>query len=111
MYQFVNVAAVFFGLWIMSATTGVTGPASADGDTDSAVTIAGADLAEFVTSDGRFDLDAARAAGFEGSLNLEEHDVRIDPRTGAPLFSPIAGSDPDDIDRLFVYHLHCAGLF
>ena len=62
----------------------------------------GADPSEFLAPDGRFDLNAARQAGFEGSLNLEGFDVQFDPRTGEPLFSTAAAvnspSDhPDDI--------------
>ena len=57
-------------------------------------------VSEFVTPAGTFDLEAARQAGFEGSLNLDGFDVTLDPKSGAPMLSP-AGvnsveTDPDD---------------
>ncbi len=59
-------------------------------------------VSDFLTPDGRYDIEAARQAGFEGSLDLEGFDVQFDPRTGEPLFSTSAAvnspSDhPDDI--------------
>ena len=66
------------------------------------VETAGRSIEEFINPDGRFDIEAARQAGFEGSLDLDGFDVQFDPRTGEPLFSTAAGvnspSDhPDDI--------------
>ena len=59
-------------------------------------------VSNFFTPDGQFDIEAARRAGFEGSLDLEGLDVLYDPRTGEPLFSAAAGvnslsDSPDDI--------------
>ncbi len=57
----------------------------------------GADPSEFIAPNGRFDLDAARRAGFEGSLNLDGFDVRLDEETGAPIISRSSGErDADD---------------
>jgi hypothetical protein len=59
-----------------------------------------------LTSDGRFDLDAAREAGFEGSLDLSGFEVDFDPVTGEPLFSPDGESrDPDDVYWSSEYNL------
>ncbi len=61
---------------------------------------AGLSAKDFLTPDGRFDLKAIRASGYQGSLDLRGLDVLTDPRTGEPVLSPgnakIAG-DPDDI--------------
>jgi hypothetical protein len=58
-------------------------------------------VSEFLTPDGRFDLDAARLSGFEGSLDLDGTDLRFDPRTGEPRVRPSTSltptDDPDDI--------------
>ena len=76
----------------------------APGDTAASevnVPSAGAHPSKFLTPDGRFDLEAARRSGFEGTLDLDGFNVRFDPETGGPLLSP-AGfrsveADPDDI--------------
>ena len=44
-------------------------------------------VADFLTPDGRFDLGAARSAGFEGSLDLKGYKFKSDPQAGAPLFT------------------------
>ena len=55
---------------------------------------------DFVTPDGRFDLKAIRASGYQGPLDLKGLNVGTDPHTGEPVLAPgnakIAG-DPDDI--------------
>ncbi len=55
---------------------------------------------DFLTPDGRFDLEAIRASGYQGPLDLKGFDVGIDPHTGEPVMSPIANakiySHPDD---------------
>ncbi|MCX6834967.1 MAG: hypothetical protein NTW07_07520, partial [candidate division Zixibacteria bacterium] len=70
----------------------------ADDDGSSAAeTPKGRSVSEFLTHDGRIDLEATRAAGFEGSLDLDGFDVRLDPATGEPLISPVAAAAaPDD---------------
>jgi hypothetical protein len=58
-------------------------------------------LGEFLTSDGRFDLEAARRSGYQGALDLKGFKSAIDPATGQPLFRPASPAsptdDPDDI--------------
>lgn len=58
-------------------------------------------VSNFLTPDGRFDLDVIRASGYQGTLDLKGVDVRVDSRTGTPLASiasPQApAEDPDDI--------------
>ncbi|MCX6833791.1 MAG: hypothetical protein NTW07_01430, partial [candidate division Zixibacteria bacterium] len=61
----------------------------------------GRSVSEFVTPDGRFDLEAARLSGFEGSLDLDGTDLQFDPQTGEPRVRPSTpaslSEDPDDI--------------
>jgi len=61
---------------------------SAIGVSEVGAVSSGADPSEFLAPNGRFDMDAAQQAGFEGSLYLEGFDVRIDPETGEPRRSP-----------------------
>jgi hypothetical protein len=62
---------------------------------------AGRSVSDFLTPDGRFDLGAMRASGYQGPLDLKGVDVRVDPRTGAPMASTsspqVLADDPDDI--------------
>ncbi|MDM8006914.1 MAG: hypothetical protein QUV05_12315, partial [Phycisphaerae bacterium] len=61
----------------------------------------GRSIGEFLTPDGRFDLDAARRSGYEGPLDIEGIESRIDPATGELNFQaafPASSADhPDDI--------------
>ncbi|MCX6834941.1 MAG: hypothetical protein NTW07_07380, partial [candidate division Zixibacteria bacterium] len=61
----------------------------------------GRSVSEFVAPEGRFDLEAARLSGFEGSLDLDDANLQFDPRTGAPRIRPSTAltptDDPDDI--------------
>ena len=58
-------------------------------------------LGEFLTADGRFDLEAARRSGYQGSLDMKGFESAIDPATGQPVFHPTSPAtpkdDPDDI--------------
>jgi len=55
---------------------------------------------DFLTPEGRFDLKAIRASGYQGPLDLKGLDVGTDPRSGEPVLSPIANGrisvDPED---------------
>jgi len=61
---------------------------------------AGRSARDFLTPDGRFDLKAIRASGYQGPLDLKGLGVGIEPRTSEPVLSPIANArisgDPDD---------------
>ena len=46
-------------------------------------------LKQFLTPDGRFDLEAARRSGYEGTLDFSGFGMSFDPRTGEPLFSRV----------------------
>jgi hypothetical protein len=48
----------------------------------------GRSVGEFLAPDGRFDLESARKAGFQGSLNMDGFKSNIDPAAGQPVFSP-----------------------
>ena len=58
-------------------------------------------VSEFIGPDGRFDLEAARRSGYEGSLDTEGFAFDIDPASGRPLLRPLAAAettaDPDDV--------------
>jgi hypothetical protein len=64
---------------------------------------------DFLTPDGRFDLAAARASGYQGPLDLDGFDVRIDKKSGSPKIHqtpPRAlGDHPDDIYWQEGFHL------
>lgn len=44
-------------------------------------------LKQFLTPEGRFDLEAARRSGYEGALDFSGYGMSFDPKTGEPLFS------------------------
>jgi hypothetical protein len=60
----------------------------------------GRSAGDFLTPDGRFDLKAIRASGYQGPLDLKGLDVGIEPHTGEPILSPSANArisnNPDD---------------
>ncbi|MCX6830373.1 MAG: dockerin type I domain-containing protein [candidate division Zixibacteria bacterium] len=61
----------------------------------------GRSVAEFLTPDGRFDLEATRRSGYQGSLDMKGFESAIDSATGQPIFRPsgtaAAADNPDDI--------------
>ena len=58
-------------------------------------------IKEFVSPDGRINLEAIRQSGYQGPLDLKGFEVYIDPNTGQPLvqsaMTSFSASDPDDI--------------
>ena len=56
----------------------------------------GKSASDFLTPDGRFDLNAVRASGYQGPLDLKGVDVRVDPRGGAPTVSASSAHSPAD---------------
>lgn len=60
----------------------------------------GPSVGEFLTPDGRFDLDAARRARFQGSLDMKGFESRFD-HEGQPVFRSAANAategSPDDV--------------
>ena len=58
-------------------------------------------ISEFVSPDGRIDIEAVKQSGYQGPLDLDGVNVFIDPRTGEPLVVVSAAgaspSGPDDI--------------
>ena len=59
----------------------------------------GRSLSDFMTPDGRLDLNAIRGSGYQGPIDLKGVDLRVDPRSGAPtiIASPQSpADDPDD---------------
>jgi len=61
----------------------------------------GRSVAEFISPDGRFDLDAARRSGYQGPLDIEGFQSAIDSATGWPVFHPSGtdstADDPNDV--------------
>jgi hypothetical protein len=60
----------------------------------------GPSVAKWVRSDGRMDLESMRASGYQGPLDLEGYDVRLDRRSGEPMVRPSGArgvrENPDD---------------
>ena len=58
-------------------------------------------IKEFISPDGRIDIEAVRNSGYQGTLDLDGFHVLIDPSTGEPLVQVSASmalsADPDDI--------------
>ena len=52
-------------------------------------------VADFLTPDGSFDLEAARTMGFEGAIELDGFAGRIDPRSGRPVFAMSGDGNPE----------------
>ena len=61
-----------------------------------AAAASGRSIGEFLTPDGRFDLEAARRKGFQGSLNVNGFESGIDTATGQPIFRPAASESPTE---------------
>jgi hypothetical protein len=61
----------------------------------------GPSVRQFMTPDGRIDINAVRTSGYQGPLDLSGVDVRVGPRGGAPTVSASTtqstADDPDDI--------------
>ena len=78
-----------------------TGPRQGSISYDATRTSPAKSVGDFVTPDGRFDLEAARRSGYQGPLDLEGVNVRLDPTTGEPIIQPSAAKtptdDPDDV--------------
>ena len=56
----------------------------------------GRDVNNFLTPDGRFDLEAVRASGYQGGLDLEGVNVTFDPVTGEPMVRRSTQYTPTD---------------
>jgi hypothetical protein len=61
----------------------------------------GPSIRQFMTPDGRIDINSVRSSGYQGPLDLTGVDVRVDSRSSPPMvaaFSPQSPTDdPDDI--------------
>ncbi len=94
--MWLTVLAVILMVGTLFAGTDVTGP-----DTSTLSQTPKKSVSEFLKPDGRFDLEAVRASGFQESLDLEGFDVRLDAARGEPIVRPSVRKspkdDPDDI--------------
>ena len=59
---------------------------------ENSLNLRGRSAEDFLTPEGRFDLKAIRASGYEGPLDLKGLDVGIEPGTGEPVLSPSAST-------------------
>lgn len=88
------------GIFVLSLLLSLWAVALAAAEqTDAAVFKAGNKMpvSEFLSDDGSIDLEAIRQSGFEGNLDLDGFNVRLDEQARAPLVSPESmNSDPDD---------------
>ena len=88
-----RLLTVILSLCLILLSMAVLTPAiQSQGSTDSqnllANRVSGPSVGEFLTADGRFDLEAARASGYQGPVDLSGFDVRIDAAGGNPFVSP-----------------------
>ncbi|MCP4583429.1 MAG: HYR domain-containing protein [candidate division Zixibacteria bacterium] len=51
-------------------------------------------LSDFIAADGSFDLESARAAGYEGAIDISGFDMELNTETNQPVFSPLNSRDP-----------------
>ena len=89
-----TVCTIFFAPYLFAQDT-------SDSPNMPASEVSGRSIGEFLTPDGRFDLEAARRARFQGSLNVNGFKLKIDTAIGQPVFRPAASASsaehPDDI--------------
>ncbi|MBI5265632.1 MAG: hypothetical protein HY851_00205 [candidate division Zixibacteria bacterium] len=89
-----------FAISLFVITLGLIAKVSAE-QTPTVPTDKGPSVRQFMTSDGRIDIDAVRRSGYQGPLDLHGVNMRVDPRGGAPIVSTApaqsSASDPDDI--------------
>ncbi|TFH64446.1 MAG: hypothetical protein E4G91_05765 [Candidatus Zixiibacteriota bacterium] len=57
-------------------------------------------LGEFLTPNGRFDLEAARRSGYQGSLNMKGFESAFNTSSGQPVFRPASPATPTATARL-----------
>jgi len=103
----VFIMLLTIGAWIIGGSTSLTDGASfsvdlhtAEGQTFAQDSLKGRSVEDFLTPDGRFDLKAIRASGYQGPLDLKGFDIRMEPHSGEPILSQYANariySHPDD---------------
>lgn len=51
-------------------------------------------LSDFTTQGGQFDPEAARRSGIDGPMRFDDHQLRIDPHSGSPVFTRGPGAEP-----------------
>jgi len=79
-----------------------TAQLSEAGDTPIGNQQSGRSASEFISSDGRIDLEALRRADYQGPLALEGADPFIDPATGEPAFRhAVASAAADTADDVY----------
>ncbi len=76
-------------IWVFLAICCQSGFGSMINDPADLSTIQAESVKQFLTPDGRFDLEAARHSGYEGALDFSGFTIRFDSKTGEPLFSRV----------------------
>ena len=70
-------------------------PANASDSNDVEIP-AGRSIGEFLTPEGRFDLEAARRSSYEGPLDMKGFESELDTTAGEPVFRPASPASPAD---------------
>jgi uncharacterized protein (TIGR02145 family) len=98
------ISFVLFLAFFNSASGAEISPAPKDvpqaGNDSVGAISSGRNIAEFLTVDGQFDLEAARRSGYEGPLDIEGFEPVLDPSGGQPIFqvsNEAMATHPDDI--------------
>ncbi len=79
-----GIIAVIFLIILPLTTTAQTGPLNFRQPQNP-------NVSNFLSPDGRIDMQAAQAAGYKGALDMQGFKMDFDPKTGAPLFRPQIG--------------------
>jgi len=61
----------------------------------------GRKISDFLTSDGRFDLRAARRSGYQGALDIKGYQFVFDSVSGQPIFRSVNLASPADTDDVY----------
>lgn len=92
-------------IWVFLVIFSQSGFGTTTSDPVDLSTIPLENVKEFLTADGRLDLEAAKRSGYEGALDFSGFAISFDPKTGEPLFlekdkkSTLAEDDENWQDR------------
>ncbi len=98
-FNLLKIHAMVFAMCAIVSASFLSAQETSDPPNVSASAVSGRSVGEFLTPEGRFDLEAARKAGFQGSIDIKGFQPRIDEKTGQPVFRQVSAStagNPDD---------------
>ena len=93
---YMNKLFTISALLVLGYVGGASQVNSEDNTTQATETSKGRTIGDFLTPDGRFDLEAARRTGYEGPLDVRGFHPGIDSITGLPMFMPSGATQPSD---------------